>query len=111
MSPTSDRAGVAKDYYGILGVNREAGPDEIKRAYRRLARELHPDVNPDPAAQERFKAINAGYEAPSAPRKRERFGLGGGPMSAGAGGAAGSPFVDFQNIMDAFFGTSQARGP
>ncbi|GAA0926231.1 chaperone protein DnaJ 2 [Virgisporangium aurantiacum] len=112
MSGPSDRAGVAKDYYGILGVNKDAGPDDIKRAYRRLARELHPDVNPDPVAQERFKEINAAYEVLSDPRKREMFDLGGDPMQgAGAGGAAGSPFVDFQNIMDAFFGTSQARGP
>src|SRR5690349_14591923 len=112
MSRPTDRAGVAKDYYGILGVNKDAGPDDIKRAYRRLARELHPDVNPDPAAQERFKEINAAYEVLSDPRKREMFDLGGDPMQgAGAGGAAGSPFVDFQNIMDAFFGTSQARGP
>ena len=58
---TSDRAGVAKDYYGILGVSRDAGPDDIKRAYRKLARELHPDVNPDPGAQEKFKDVNAAY--------------------------------------------------
>ena len=55
-------AGVARDYYGILGVGRDAGPDEIKRAYRRLARELHPDVNPDAAAQERFAEVSAAYE-------------------------------------------------
>jgi molecular chaperone DnaJ len=111
MSGTSDRLGVAKDYYGILGVNRDAGPDEIKRAYRKLARELHPDVNPDPGAQERFKEVNAAYEVLSDPRKREMFDMGADPMASAGGGAGGSPFVDFQNIMDAFFGTSQARGP
>jgi molecular chaperone DnaJ len=107
------RAGVAKDYYGLLGVSRDATPDEIKRAYRRLARELHPDINPDPAAQEKFKEINTAYEVLSDPKKRELVDLGGDPFggAGGGAGAAGSPFVDFQNIMDAFFGTSAARGP
>jgi len=54
---------VAKDYYGILGISREATDDEIKRAYRKLARQYHPDVNPDPAAHEKFKDINAAYES------------------------------------------------
>src|SRR4051812_43552881 len=111
MGTTSDRAGVAKDYYGILGVSRDAGPDDIKRAYRKLARELHPDVNPDPGAQEKFKEVNAAYEVLSDPRKREMFDLGGDPLANSGGMAGGSPFVDFQNIMDAFFGTSAARGP
>jgi len=105
---------VAKDYYGILGIRRDATPDEIKRAYRKLAREYHPDVNPDPAAQERFKEINAAYEVLSDPAKREIVDLGGDPL-APAGGmpgpGAGGPFVGFQDIMDAFFGTSGARGP
>jgi molecular chaperone DnaJ len=105
---------VAKDYYGILGVRRDATPDEIKRAYRRLAREYHPDVNADPAAQERFKEINAAYEVLSDPAKRELVDLGGDPLApAGAGGpgAGAGPFVGFQDIMDAFFGTSGTRGP
>jgi molecular chaperone DnaJ len=43
-----------RDYYGLLGVRNDATPEELKRAYRKLARELHPDVNPDPAAQDKF---------------------------------------------------------
>jgi molecular chaperone DnaJ len=52
---------VARDYYGLLGVSRDASDAEIKRAYRKLARELHPDVNPDEDAQARFKDISAAY--------------------------------------------------
>ncbi len=48
-----------RDYYGILGVSHDATSEEIKRAYRKLARELHPDVNPDLQAQERFKEVTA----------------------------------------------------
>ena len=69
-------AGVARDYYGLLGVHTDARPDEIKRAYRRLARELHPDVNPDPAAQQRFKEVTAAYEVLSDPAKRQVVDLG-----------------------------------
>ena len=106
---------VANDYYGILGVRRDAGPEEIKKAYRRLARELHPDVNPDPALQERFKEVTQAYEVLSDPEKKQMYDLGGDPFArAGAGGpgfgTAGFPFSD---IMDAFFGGGGAapRGP
>jgi molecular chaperone DnaJ len=106
---------VANDYYATLGVRRDASPDEVKKAYRRLARELHPDVNPDPETQERFKEITQAYEVLSDPKKREMYDLGADPFApsgagAGAGGfgAAGFPFSD---IMDAFFGTSASRGP
>lgn len=107
---------MAKDYYGILGVARDATPEELKRAYRKLARQLHPDVNPDPEAQNRFKEISTAYEVLSDPQKREIVDLGGDPLAAGAGagpGGPGQPFtMGFQDIMDAFFGGGGAsRGP
>jgi molecular chaperone DnaJ len=102
---------MATDLYDVLGVRRDASPDEIKRAYRRLARELHPDVNPDPATQDRFKEITAAYEVLSDPAKRERYDLGVDPFGNGGGfGDAGAGFA-FGDIMDAFFGGAQTRGP
>lgn len=109
---------VARDYYGILGISTDAGPDEIKRAYRKLARELHPDVNPDAAAQERFAEVSAAYEVLSDPEKRRVVDLGGDPLGNGRGaGAGGDPFsaFGFGDIMDAFFGGqgggARGRGP
>jgi curved DNA-binding protein len=62
------------DYYDILGVEREASQEEVKRAFRRLARKHHPDVNPDnPEAEERFKEINEAYEVLSDPEKRQKY--------------------------------------
>ncbi len=103
---------VTNDYYGILGVRRDADADEIKKAYRRLARELHPDVNPDPHTQERFKEITQAYEVLSDPEKRQMYDLGADPFAtagARAGGfaSAGFPF----DLMDAFFGGGAPRGP
>src|SRR3954471_5305020 len=104
-----------RDYYAILGVPRNASADEIKKAYRRLARELHPDLNPSADAQERFKEVSAAYEVLSDPQKREIVALGGDPLAPGGGGAsaAGGPFGGFADIMDAFFGgaASGGRGP
>jgi molecular chaperone DnaJ len=105
-------AGVVRDYYGILGVTPDAGPDEIKRAYRRLARELHPDVNPDVGAQERFAEVSAAYEVLSDPEKRRIVDLGGDPLAQGAG-AAGSPFSGFGgfgDVFEAFFGGAGTMG-
>ena len=106
---------MATEYYSVLGVRRDAGPDEIKRAYRRLARELHPDVNPDPQTQERFKEITQAYEVLSDPEKRQLYDMGGDPFGradAGAAGAGGfGPGFPFSDIMDAFFGQAAGGRP
>jgi molecular chaperone DnaJ len=97
------------DYYATLGVARDSSPDDIKRAYRKLARELHPDVNPDRAAQERFKEVTLAYEVLSDPDKRQMFDMGGDPLRGFNGG--GAQGFDFGDIMNAFFGGNQQRGP
>jgi molecular chaperone DnaJ len=105
---------VANDYYAILGVRRDADADEIKKAYRRLARELHPDVNPDPQTQERFKEITQAYEVLSDTEKRYRYDRGADPFASGAGAGGFGAGMQFSDIMDAFFGAaggSAARGP
>src|SRR3954453_12703422 len=103
------------DLYAVLGVSRDADADSIKKAYRRLARQLHPDVNPDPETQEQFKEVSRAYEVLSDPQKRAAYDRGGDPFGGGAGfGGQGSGF-SFTDIMDAFFGqggpAGQTRGP
>jgi curved DNA-binding protein len=64
---------MASDFYDALGVSRDAGQDEIQRAYRKLARQYHPDVNKDPAAEERFKTVSEAYHVLSDPAQRKRY--------------------------------------
>ncbi len=88
------------DHYEVLGVARDASADEIKKSFRKLVRELHPDINPDPSTQERFKEITAAYEVLSDSGKRRSYDAGGNSFGGG-----------FGDIMDAFFGGGSRRGP
>lgn len=104
-----------RDYYDVLDIPRGANGDDIKKAYRRLARQYHPDVNNNSGAEESFKEVNEAYEVLSDDDKRaayDRFGHAG---VTGAGGGAGPfPGFDISDIFDSFFGgarTSTANAP
>jgi curved DNA-binding protein len=122
---------MARDYYEVLGVSRDASADDIQRAYRTLARRHHPDVNKDPAAEERFKEINEAYQVlkdPQTRRRYDRFGPdfrqipegaeGFGRAGAGAGPGGSPPFgseweyagsgIDLDDLLGGLFG---GRGP
>ena len=110
------------DFYQILGVSRDADADTLKSAYRKLARQFHPDVNKDPGAEDKFKEIGRAYEALANPETRARYDQFG---EAGIGGAAGMPDMGdmggFGDLFETFFngfggqssqgGRSQRRGP
>jgi molecular chaperone DnaJ len=100
------------DYYKTLGVDRKATPEEIKKAYRKLARQYHPDTNKDPGAEERFKEISEAYDVLGDPEKRKTYDRGGGLFGGGFGGA-GAPggaggaadFGSFSDILSNIFST------
>lgn len=99
-----------RDYYEVLGVDRDASKQDIRRAYRKLARKYHPDVNKAEDAEERFKEIKEAYEVLKDDQKRaqyDRFGHAG-PQSGGFGGA-GQDFSGFGDIFDMFFGGGGRR--
>ncbi len=105
-----------KDYYEVLGVDRNASQDEIKRAYRSLARRYHPDANKDdPTAEEKIKEINEAYEVLSDPEKRARydmfgafdFGRSGNFGDFGRGGF--DPFAPLNDLIEDFFGSTFGR--
>ena len=105
------------DYYKVLGVDRKASQDDIKKAYRKLARKYHPDTNKEAGAEDRFKQISEAYDTLSDPDKRKRYDRGGSLFGganpfggAGGGGATAADFGGFSDILSGIFNTTAGRG-
>ena len=113
---------MSTNYYEVLGVEREASEEQIKKAYRKMAMKVHPDVSQTADAAEKFKEINEAYEVLRDPQKRDIYDRGGDPLGGGMGGMGGmggfgaqgfgGGGFDFTNLVDAMFGGAQGtRGP
>src|SRR3954464_3990422 len=109
----------AGDHYKTLGVDRKASQEEIKKAYRKLARQYHPDANKNAGAEERFKQISEAYDTLGDPEKRKKYDRGGSVFgganpfgaggSAGGGGATAADFGSFSDILSGIFNTGGGR--
>ena len=102
-----------RDYYEVLGIEKGASEDEIKKAFRKLAKKYHPDVNKAPDAEEKFKEINEAYEVLSDPQKRatyDQFGFAGMDGASGFNGFSAGGFDDLGDIFSSFFGGDMGFG-
>src|SRR4051812_49824354 len=106
----------AADHYKTLGVDKKASQEDIKKAYRKLARQYHPDTNSEPGAEERFKAISEAYDIVGDPEKRKKYDRGGSvfggsnPFPGGGGGAGGTTATDFGSFSDILSGIFNSGG-
>jgi molecular chaperone DnaJ len=105
----------ADDYYKTLGVDKKASQEDIKKAYRKLARQYHPDTNKEAGAEERFKKISEAYDVLGDPEKRKKYDRGqsvfGAPFGgAGTGGGGSADFGSFSDILSNIFNTTAGRG-
>src|SRR5215210_7888625 len=104
------------DYYKVLGVDKKASQEEIKKAYRKLARKYHPDANKEPGAEDRFKQISEAYDTLSDPDKRKRYDRGGSifgganPFGGAGGASGGATAADFGGFSDILSGIFNAGG-
>lgn len=114
---------MSSDYYEVLGVSRDATAEQIKKAYRKMAMKVHPDVASDPDSAEKFKEVQEAYEVLHDEHKRAVYDRGGDPHGRGGGGyqdfagfgggfgGGGAGGFDFTNLVDAMFGAQAQRGP